>query len=190
MGENKNIFQSDQKARETATLGGGCFWCLDPIFASLKGVEQVASGYTGGKVPNPTYQQVCQGTTGHAEVVQLTFDPKIISFKEILEIFFAIHNPTTLNRQGADTGTQYRSAVFYHSEEQRIIAEEVFKEIDSDRIWMAPLVTEITPATPFYLAEDYHQAYFKNNPAQPYCLAVISPKVAKFQKHYLSKIKS
>ncbi|MBI3605909.1 MAG: peptide-methionine (S)-S-oxide reductase MsrA [Nitrospirae bacterium] len=190
MGENNNPFQSDQKTRETATLGGGCFWCLDPIFASLKGIEQVESGYTGGKIPNPTYQQVCHGTTGHAEVVQLTFNPKIISFKEILEIFFAIHNPTTLNRQGADTGTQYRSAIFYHTDEQKKISEEVFKEINSARIWTAPLVTEITPLTTFYRAEDYHQEYFKNNPAQPYCLAVISPKMAKFSKHYLSKLKT
>ena len=175
--------------REIATLGGGCFWCLEAVFLELKGVEGVVSGYTGGATANPTYRQVCSGTTGHAEAVRVTFDPKVISFKEILEVFFSTHDPTTLNRQGADTGTQYRSAIFYHTAEQKRIAEETVKEIGAEGIWDAQIVTEITPLKAFYPAEDYHQEYYKNNPEQAYCQMVIAPKVAKFRKQYLEKLK-
>lgn len=175
---------------EIATLGGGCFWCLEPIFDDLVGVEEVVSGYSGGSITNPTYQLVCTGTTGHAEVVQLTFDPQIISFKEILQVFFTVHDPTTPNRQGGDVGLQYRSAIFYHSESQKEIAKSMIQEIDAAGIWGASIVTEITPFLAFYKAEDYHQEYFKNNPQQAYCRAVIAPKVAKFRKRYTSKLKS
>ncbi len=175
--------------KEVATLAGGCFWCLEAIFVDLKGVEKVESGYSGGMIPNPTYQQVCTGNTGHAEVVQVTFDPKIISFKDLLEVFFTIHDPTTLNRQGADVGTQYRSAIFYHTPEQKAVAEQVIKESNASGIWHAPIVTEVVPFTKFYPAEDYHQEYYKNNPDQPYCRAVIAPKVTKFRQHYLAKLK-
>ena len=175
--------------KEVATLGGGCFWCLEPIYDELNGVESVESGYSGGRVPNPSYRQVCTGTTGHAEVVQVTFDPAVISFKEILEVFFTIHDPTTPNRQGADVGTQYRSAIFYHSPEQKAIAEQVIAEIDAAHIWEAPIVTEVAPFQAFYQAEDYHQEYFQNNGDQPYCRVVIAPKVAKFRKTYLAKLK-
>ena len=174
---------------EVATLGGGCFWCLEAVFQLLKGVEKVESGYTGGTVSNPTYRQVCTGTTGHAEVIQVTFAPKFISFKEILEVFLTMHDPTTLNRQGADMGTQYRSAIFYHTLEQKAIAEQVIKEISAAGVWDAPIVTEITPFKAFYRAEDYHQEYYKNNPEQPYCQAVIAPKVAKLRQHFLEKLK-
>lgn len=177
-------------AREVATLAGGCFWCLEAVFDDLRGVEQVESGYSGGTTPNPTYRQVCSGTTGHAEVVQLTFDPRIISFREILEIFFTIHDPTTLNRQGPDVGTQYRSAIFYHTPEQRAVAEQVIKEITAAKIWPAPLVTEVTPFSAFYKAEDYHQDYFALNGEQPYCRAVVAPKVAKFRKQFHDRLKS
>ena len=175
--------------KEAATLGGGCFWCLEAVFTELRGVEKVESGYSGGMMTNPTYQQVCSGTTGHAEVVRVTFDPQVISFKEILEVFFTIHDPTTLNRQGADAGTQYRSAVFYHKPEQKTIAEQVIKEISAAGIWDTPIVTEVAPFKAFYPAEDYHQEYYKNNSAQPYCQVVIAPKVAKFRKQYLAKLK-
>ncbi len=175
--------------KEVATLAGGCFWCLEAVFVDLKGVEKVESGYAGGMVPNPTYQQVCTGNTGHAEVVQVTFDPKVISFKELLGVFFTIHDPTTLNRQGADVGTQYRSAIFYHTPEQKAVAEQVIKEINAAGIWHAPIVTEVAPFTAFYRAEDYHQEYYQNNSDQPYCRAVIAPKVAKFRQHYLAKLK-
>ncbi|MBI1822041.1 MAG: peptide-methionine (S)-S-oxide reductase MsrA [Nitrospirae bacterium] len=181
--------ESFQKERGIATLGGGCFWCLDAVFAELAGVEKVESGYSGGTVPNPSYKQVCTETTGHAEVVQLTFNPQVISFKDLLEIFFTFHDPTTLNRQGADTGTQYRSAIFYHSPEQKMMAEQVIKEINASQIWNAPIVTEVFPFTTFYRAENYHQEYYKNNPDQLYCVAVIAPKVAKFHKKYFSKLK-
>lgn len=177
-------------AREVATLAGGCFWCLEAVFDDLRGVEQVESGYSGGTTPNPTYRQVCSGTTGHAEVVQLTFDPRIISFREILEIFFTIHDPTTLNRQGPDVGTQYRSAIFYHTPEQRAVAEQLIKEITAAKIWPAPLVTEVTPFSAFYKAEDYHQDYFALNGEQPYCRAVVAPKVAKFRKQFHDRLKS
>ncbi len=175
---------------EVAMLGGGCFWCLDPIFKDLMGVEQVLAGYSGGAVPNPSYHQVCTGTTGHAEVVEITFDLKVISFKEILEAFFAIHDPTTPNRQGADVGPQYRSVIFYHSEEQKEIAQRVIQELDAARIWNKPIVTELVPFTAFYKAEDYHQEYFAKNPDQGYCRVVIASKVAEFRKRYSSRLKN
>jgi peptide-methionine (S)-S-oxide reductase len=174
---------------EVATLGGGCFWCLEAVFADMTGVEKVESGYSGGPIPDPTYQKVCMGTTGHAEVVQVVFNPKTLPYKELLEIFFTIHDPTTLNRQGADHGTQYRSVIFYHSMEQKKVAEQVIQEIQEARIWNAPIVTEVAPLSTFYRAEDYHQGYYRNNPDQPYCRVVIEPKVAKFRQHYLSKLK-
>jgi peptide-methionine (S)-S-oxide reductase len=174
--------------KEVATLGGGCFWCLEPVFKDLRGVEQVVSGYSGGHVPDPSYQQVCAGSTGHAEVVQVTFDPEIISFRELLEVFFTIHDPTTLNRQGADVGTQYRSAIFYHTPQQQVVAEELIAELNAAKLWGRPIVTEVTPFTAFYPAEDYHQEYFARNPNQPYCQVVIAPKVAKFRKHFLEKL--
>ncbi len=172
-----------------ATLGGGCFWCLEAVYQELMGVEKVESGYAGGSVPNPTYRQVCTGTTGHAEVVQITFDPSVISFRELLQVFFTIHDPTTLNRQGADVGPQYRSVIFYHDEEQKRIAQEVMAEIEAAGIWPDPIVTELAPYTAFYRAEEYHQNYFRNNPAQPYCQVVIAPKVAKFRKEFVAKLK-
>ena len=175
---------------EVATLGGGCFWCLEAVYEDLKGVEKVESGYSGGFVENPTYRQVCSETTGHAEVVQVTFDPEFVSFKEILEVFFTIHDPTTLNRQGADVGTQYRSAIFYHDEEQRRVAEEVISEVEAQGLWSDPIVTEVTPFDTYYRAEDYHQEYFRNNSYQPYCQVVIAPKVSKFRRQYLEKLKA
>jgi peptide-methionine (S)-S-oxide reductase len=177
------------QGKEIATLAGGCFWCLEAVYDELNGVEDVASGYSGGKMPNPSYEMVCTGTTGHAEVVQITFDPKVISFKEILEVFFTIHDPTTLNRQGPDVGTQYRSAIFYHTSEQKMVAEQVIAELDAASIWDAPIVTELKPFEKFYAAEDYHQEYFKRNSSQPYCRVVIAPKVAKFRKHFLDKLR-
>lgn len=174
---------------ETATLGGGCFWCLEAIFSELRGVKKVVSGYSGGSVPNPSYREVCAGTTGHAEVVQVTFDPRVLSYRELLMVFFTVHDPTTLNRQGADAGTQYRSVIFYHTTEQRDVAMEVIAEIEAKNIWDAPIVTEITPFNAFYQAEEYHQEYFKRNPDQMYCRVVIEPKVAKFRKQYLEKLK-
>lgn len=170
--------------KNVATLAGGCFWCLEAVYDELKGVQSVESGYSGGHVLNPTYEQVCRGNTGHAEVVRVTFDPKVITYKDLLNIFFTIHDPTTLNRQGADVGTQYRSAIFYHDEEQKRMAEEVIREITEAGIWDAPIVTEVTPFERFYLAEEYHQEYFAKNPYQGYCRAVIAPKVAKFRKQY------
>ena len=178
-----------EQNREIATLAGGCFWCLEAVFNDLRGVEKVESGYAGGLVPNPTYRQVCTGTTGHAEVVQVTFDPDVVSFKELLEVFFTIHDPTTLNRQGADMGTQYRSAIFYHTPEQKMIAEEVIAELSAAKIWDDPIVTEVAPLTLFYPAEDYHQRYYEQNTEQPYCRAVIAPKVSKFRQKYLTKLK-
>src|SRR5262245_3342654 len=177
------------QAKETATLAGGCFWCLEAVFDDMKGVESVESGYMGGRIPAPTYEQVCSGQTGHAEVVRLTFDPSVVSFKEILEVFFVIHDPTTLNRQGNDVGTQYRSAIFYHSAAQKSAAEGVIASLNSNRVYEGPIVTELVPASEFYLAEDYHQEYFRRNPAQPYCAYVVRPKVAKFRKHFLEKLK-
>ncbi len=174
---------------ETATLGGGCFWCLEAVFDSLRGVEDVVSGYSGGHTPHPTYEMVCTGTTGHAEVVQITFDPAIISYREILEVFFAIHDPTTLNRQGADVGTQYRSVIFYHSGEQKAVAEQVIAEVNAAGLWPRPVVTQVVPFEAFYPAEDYHQEYFARNPYQGYCQIVIAPKVAKFRKQFLQRLK-
>jgi len=175
--------------RELATLAGGCFWCTDAIFRDLKGVDKVESGYAGGHVPNPSYSQVCDGTTGHAEGIEITFDPKVISFHDLLVIFFTTHDPTTLNRQGADAGTQYRSAVFTHSEEQKQTAHQVIKEIEAEKLYSSLIVTEVTPFTNFYPAEGYHQDYFANNPSQGYCRIVIAPKVTKFREHFREKLK-
>ena len=175
--------------KEIATLAGGCFWCLEAVYDGMKGVESVESGYMGGRVPNPTYEQVCGGDTGHAEVVRVTFDPAAVSFKDLLEVFFVIHDPTTLNRQGNDAGTQYRSAIFYHTPQQKADAEEVIARLDAAKLWNGPIVTEVTPAAVFHVAEGYHQEYFERNPYQPYCQAVVAPKVAKFRKHFLEKLK-
>jgi peptide-methionine (S)-S-oxide reductase len=161
---------------EVATLAGGCFWCLEAVFDELKGVESVESGYSGGHVPNPSYAQVCDDNTGHAEVVRVTFDPQVISYHDLLKVFFSIHDPTTLNRQGNDVGTQYRSAIYYHTPQQKVVAEEVIKEFTQARLWDGPIVTEVTPFDKFYMAEDYHQEYFKKNPFQGYCRAIIAPK--------------
>lgn len=179
----------DETAKEVATLAGGCFWCLEAVFDDLKGVESVESGYMGGRTANPTYEQVCSGGTGHAEVVRVAYDPEIVSFKEILEVFFVIHDPTTLNRQGNDVGTQYRSAIFYHSAEQKSVAEQVIANLNAASIYEDPIVTEVAAASRFYIAEDYHQEYFRRNPAQPYCAYVVRPKVAKFRKRFLEKLK-
>lgn len=176
-------------SKEVATLGGGCFWCLEAVYDDLRGVTDVVSGYSGGQVDNPTYKAVCTGTTGHAEVVQVTFDNEVISFRDILDVFFTIHDPTTLNRQGADVGTQYRSAVFYHSPEQKAIAEQTIAELSAEKLYANPIVTEITPFDAFYPAEDYHQEYFKNNPEQGYCQFVVAPKVAKFRKQHFDRLK-
>ena len=176
-------------AKETTTLAGGCFWCLEAVFDELKGVEGVESGYSNGHVANPTYRQVCSGATGHAEVVRLTFDPQVISFKEILEVFFTIHDPTTLDRQGPDMGTQYRSAIFYHSPEQKATAEQVIREIEAAKIYDDPIVTEVAPLANYYPAEDYHQEYYVNNSSQPYCRAVVAPKVMKLRKYFTEKLK-
>jgi peptide-methionine (S)-S-oxide reductase len=175
--------------KEVATLGGGCFWCLEAVYEQLQGVEKVESGYSGGRIPNPTYEQVSTGTTGHAEVVQLTFDPHTITFEEILEVFFDIHDPTTLNRQGADVGPQYRSVIFYHDEEQKEAAEQAIRELEASGKFGRPIVTEVTPFEAFYKAEAYHQEYYRRNPGQPYCRVVITPKVQKFQKLYFPKLK-
>jgi len=175
---------------EQATLGGGCFWCLEPIYDALKGVTDVVSGYAGGNVPQPSYEQVCSGRTGHAEVVQITFDPAVISYRELLEVFFTVHDPTTLNRQGADVGTQYRSVIFYHSPEQQATAEQVIGEITRAGVWPDPIVTQVVPFETFYPAEDYHQQYFERNPFQGYCRIVIEPKVAKFRQKYLERLKA
>jgi peptide-methionine (S)-S-oxide reductase len=176
-------------SKKVATLAGGCFWCLEAVFEQLKGVESVVSGYSGGTMENPTYKEVGTGTSGHAEVVQLEFDPQVITFEEILEIFFTIHDPTTLNRQGADVGPQYRSAIFYHDKAQKATAERVIQEIEAAKLWDDPIVTEVAPFSAFYVAEDYHHEYFRRNPNQPYCRVVIAPKVAKFRQKYLAKLK-
>ena len=175
---------------ETITLGGGCFWCLEAVFDDLEGVTDVVSGYCNGDVTNPTYQQVCSGNTGHAEVVKVTFDPAEISLGEVLGVFFAIHDPTTLNRQGNDAGTQYRSGVYTHSPEQARIAAETIARLNGEKIWDAPIVTEVVPAEHFYAAEDYHQDYFKQNPYQGYCMAVVSPKLSKFRRQFSHRLKS
>jgi peptide-methionine (S)-S-oxide reductase len=168
----------------TATFGGGCFWCLEAVFEMVRGVKSVASGYAGGHVPNPTYEQVCGKKTGHAEVVQITFDPAVVSFRELLGVFFAFHDPTTLNRQGADVGPQYRSVVFTHDDEQKLVTDEVIAELTATKVFPNPIVTEVKPLPEFYPAEDYHQGYYRNNPMQGYCVAVVSPKVAKFRNSF------
>jgi len=175
---------------ETATLAAGCFWCVEAVFDDLRGVKDVVSGYSGGHKDDPTYQEVCSETTGHAEVVQIRFDPKELTFKELLQVFFTVHDPTTLNRQGGDVGTSYRSAIFYHSEEQRQVAEQVIAEFTAEGIYDNPIVTEVTPFDRFWPAENYHQEYFANNPNQPYCAAVVAPKVAKFRQKFVSRLKS
>ena len=175
---------------ETATLAGGCFWCVEAVFDELNGVESVESGYMGGHKLNPTYGAVCDGNTGHAEIVQVKFDADTVSFKELLEVFFTVHDPTQLNRQGNDVGTQYRSAIFYHSPEQKAVAEATIAEINASEIWSKPIVTEVTPASKFYIAEDYHQEYYaRTGNANPYCSVVVAPKVAKFRKNFLAKLK-
>ncbi len=174
---------------EIATLAGGCFWCLEAVYNELRGVESVVSGYAGGHTVNPTYQEVCSGTTGHAEVVQITFDPSEVSYGELLEVFFTIHDPTTPNRQGMDVGTQYRSAIYYHSPSQKADAEKVIAEIAAEGLYKDPIVTEVTSLPLFYAAEEYHQRYFEKNPGQGYCQAVVAPKVAKFRKHFIERLK-
>ncbi len=181
--------KKDMAEKEVATLAGGCFWCTEAVFTQLKGVEMVESGFSGGGNENPTYAEVCNGDTGHAEVVQLTFKPSAISYEELLRIFFTVHDPTTLNRQGHDVGTQYRSAIFYHDNKQKEIAEQVIREVNDSKMWGKPIVTEVVPYKAFYKAEDYHQEYFKNNPLAPYCERVIAPKVTKFRKQYLRRLK-
>ena len=176
--------------KEIATLGGGCFWCLEAVFDRLQGVESVESGYTGGKVVDPTYEQVCNGNTGHAEVVRVTFDPAVIGFRELLGVFFTIHDPTTPNRQGNDVGTQYRSAIFYHTDAQKTAAEQLIADLNREKAFGAPVVTEVTPAPTFYGAEGYHQRYFENNASQPYCQLVVAPKVAKLRKNFAERLKS
>lgn len=175
---------------EVATLGGGCFWCLEAVFAELRGVEKIQSGYAGGHVPNPSYEQVCGGNTGHAEIVQVTFDPREISFRDLLDVFFTIHDPTTLNRQGNDVGPQYRSIILYHSPEQQSVAEQTINALNAQHLWPRPIVTQLEPFTGFYPAEEYHREYYLNNPFQPYCQIVIAPKVAKARKKFLAKLRS
>ena len=174
---------------EVATLGGGCFWCLEAVFSELDGVEKIEPGYSGGNISDPSYEEVCSGMTGHAEVVQITFDPGIISFKDILEVFFTIHDPTTLNRQGHDTGTQYRSVIFYHSSQQKAAVMEVINRLESENLWDIPIVTEVAQFQAFYAAEDYHRDYFEHHPEQMYCRLVIDPKIAKFRRQFFSKLK-
>lgn len=177
------------KTLEIATLAGGCFWCLEAVYDELKGVVDVVSGYSGGNMVNPSYEAVCTGETGHAETVQVTFDPQVVSYRMLLEVFFTIHDPTSLNRQGADVGTQYRSAIFYHNQEQKAIAEQVISELETQELWNKPVVTELVPFSEFYPAEDYHQEYFKRNPYQGYCRLVIAPKVAKFRHKFMDTLK-
>jgi peptide-methionine (S)-S-oxide reductase len=175
-------------ATEVVTLGGGCFWCLEAVYEQLRGVTQVVSGYSGGVRPNPTYEQICTGMTGHAEVVQVMFDPQQVSLREILQVFFTIHDPTTLNRQGNDVGTQYRSVVFYHDDEQKRVTEEVIQELEVERVWDRRIVTQVVPLEKFYRAEEYHQHYFQRNPHQTYCQVVVAPKVAKFRKMFMEQL--
>lgn len=175
--------------RQAATLGGGCFWCLEAVYDGLRGVASVESGYMGGSKPDPTYEEVCGGRTGHAEVVRISFDPSVLTYEEILQVFFVIHDPTTRDRQGNDVGPQYRSVVFYHTPEQKMTAERVITRLGAERVWRDPIVTEVVPAGTFYPAEAYHQQYFARNPYQPYCQFVVAPKVAKFRKHFLEKLK-
>lgn len=173
-----------------AVLGGGCFWCLEAVFDRLQGVTSVESGYMGGHVDNPTYHQVCNGNTGHVEVVRITFDPATLAYRELLDVFFTVHDPTTLNRQGNDAGTQYRSVIFYDSEEQRRVANQAIEELNAAHVWPDPVVTAVEPATKFFVAEDYHQEYFANNGSQPYCQMVVAPKVKKFQQKFAEKMKA
>ena len=180
---------NESKTLEVATLAGGCFWCTEAAFSIIKGVERIEPGYTGGSVPNPSYEQVSTGTTGHAEAAQIFFDPKSISYREILEIFFTMHDPTSLNRQGPDIGTQYRSAIFYHNQEQKATAEKLIDELNKEGIWSKPIVTSVEPLKVFYKAETYHKDYYKKHPKEPYCQAVIAPKIAKLQQRFLDKIK-
>jgi peptide-methionine (S)-S-oxide reductase len=180
---------TESKKKAVATFAGGCFWCTEAVFARLKGVSKVTSGYTGGKVPDPTYQQVCTGTTGHAEAIQIEYDPGVISYEQLLDVHFHTHDPTTLNRQGADVGTQYRSSVFYHDEEQKKAAAEMIARLDKEGEFEDPIVTRLEKMTKWYPAEDYHQQYFELNGRQPYCQAVISPKIAKFRKRYAKLLK-
>jgi peptide-methionine (S)-S-oxide reductase len=179
----------EKQAREAATLAGGCFWCLEAVFEQLRGVEKVESGYAGGRAPDPSYRAVCTGATGHAEVVQVTFDPAVISYRELLEVFFATHDPTQFNRQGPDVGTQYRSAVFYHSPEQKQVAEAVIAELNAEGVWDRPIVTEVVPLQRFYKAEDYHQGYYRANPNQGYCVGIVGPKVAKLRQKFADKLR-
>lgn len=174
---------------ETATLGAGCFWCVEAVFDDLEGVEDVVSGYAGGHTENPTYKEVCSETTGHAEVAQIQFDPEILTYADLLRVFFAVHDPTTLNRQGNDIGTSYRSAIFYHSDEQNRIAREIIDEVTKEGVYDNPIITEVSALDKFWPAEDYHQEYFANNPGQPYCVGVVAPKVAKFRQKYASRLK-
>lgn len=190
MNEQKPHSDPVPQGKAVATLGGGCFWCVEAVFSEAKGVEKAESGYSGGESSNPTYRQVCTGSTGHAEVVQITFDPQVIAYRDILRIFFTVHDPTTLNRQGADLGTQYRSVIFYHNQEQKTVAEQVIKEINDAKIWDGPIVTQVVPFQVFYKAEDYHQEYFKYNSEQPYCQMVVAPKVLKFRKQFKDKLKN
>ena len=176
--------------REVATLGGGCFWCLEAVFENVVGVESVVSGYCGGQTDNPDYRSICEGNTGHAEVVRVSFDPELISYQELLEVFFAIHDPTTLNRQGNDFGTQYRSVVFHHSDEQKELVSAVIRDLEDKKLWDAPVVTEVRSEAPFFAAEDYHQHYFENNPDKAYCQLVVAPKVAKFRKSFSSQMRT
>jgi len=186
---NKKIETDYQDKMEVATLGGGCFWCIEAAFNEIRGVVNVESGYAGGELASPTYEQVCTGTTGHAEVVQVTFDPPIISFRQIMEIFFTVHDPTTLNRQGADVGSQYRSVIFYHNEKQKEVAEQVIAELNASKVWDDPIVTHVEPFKNFYKAEEYHQKYFDRHPEAAYCRVVIAPKIVKLQKRYREKLK-
>jgi peptide-methionine (S)-S-oxide reductase len=178
-----------QQGRELATLGGGCFWCLEAVFKDLKGVDSVVSGYAGGDLENPSYEQVCGGGTGHAEVVQISFDPQVVTYRDLLDVFFTIHDPTTRDRQGADVGPQYRSIILYHGPEQQAAAEQAIADLDAKGVWPAPIVTEIAPLERFYPGEAYHQDYFEQNPRQRYCQIVIAPKVAKFRKHFMERLK-
>ena len=189
MGQAQNQSGTEGAAKEVATLAGGCFWCLEAVYDRLDGVESVESGYMGGQTPKPTYAEVCDGNTGHAEVVQVTFDPKVLSYRDLLEVFFVIHDPTTLNRQGNDVGTQYRSSIFYHSPEQKLEAGKIIAELAADKAFPAQIVTEVLPVEQFHMAEKYHQEYFENNPNQPYCQFVVAPKVAKFRAKFAQRMK-
>lgn len=176
-------------SKEIATLAGGCFWCLEAVYDQMKGVDSVESGYMGGQVLNPTYEQVCNGNSGHAEVIRISFDPQVTAYRELLEVFFVIHDPTTLNRQGNDAGTQYRSAIFYHSPAQQVGAADVIAKMSAEKLWDDPIVTEVVPAVTFYMAESHHQEYYVRNPRQSYCAFVVAPKVAKFRQHFIERLK-